>query len=333
MGKGGQLVVKEPIFLQPIFQERIWGGSRLRDIYNYPIESSLTGECWAISAHPNGESTVRCGKYKGLTLSELWNKHHELFDYYNSEEFPLLTKIIEANEDLSVQVHPDDYYAKEYENSELGKTECWYIIDCNEDADIIIGHYAQTKEEFIDKVKNKSWDQLLRRIKIKPGDFFYIPSGTLHAICKGTILLETQQNSDITYRIYDYNRRDKNGNLRELHLQKAIDVITTPHKEVKHPPNIILQRKSVLTNFIEGEYFTVSKWVIKEQLKMEQNQPFMLFSVIEGKGRLKTNGKQYELYKGDHFILPFKMDDFILKGNLQFIVSYPSSNIEGKINK
>jgi len=333
MLKGAKLIVKGPIFLQPIFHEKIWGGSRLRDIYNYPIESSLIGECWAIAAHPNGESNVRCGKYKGLKLSELWSKYPELFGYYESEKFPLLTKIIDANENLSVQVHPDDYYAQKYENGEHGKSECWYIIDCIEDADIIIGHNAQTKQEFINKVKNGSWDQLLQRIKIKPGDFFYIPSGTLHAICKGTILLETQQNSDTTYRVYDYNRRDKNGELRELHLQKAIDVITTPHKEIKCNSHVFKKNGATIITFMKGEYFTVAKWTIKDRLSMKQNQPFMLFSVIEGKGILKTNEQQYELYKGDHFILPYKLNKFNIKGNIQFIVSYPSSNIERKVDK
>ncbi|WP_129709827.1 mannose-6-phosphate isomerase, class I [Priestia megaterium] len=316
--------MKEPIFLTPIFQERIWGGSRLKDVYNYPIKSPLTGECWAISAHPNGESSVRCGKYKGLKLSELWNNHRQFFGNHGSEKFPLLTKIIDANEDLSVQVHPDDDYAKEHENGESGKTECWYIIDCTEGADIIVGHHAQTKQEFINKVKSGSWDQLLQRIKIKPGDFFYIPSGTLHAICKGTLLIETQQNSDTTYRVYDYNRRDENGNLRELHLQKALDVITIPHKESNFNPNVLKTNGATIITFIENDYFTVSKWIIKDQLSMKQNQTFMLFSVIEGKGFLETCGQKYELSRGDHFILPYELCNFNIKGNIQFIVSYPS---------
>ncbi|WP_280169439.1 mannose-6-phosphate isomerase, class I [Priestia megaterium] len=325
--------MKEPIFLTPIFQERIWGGSRLKETYDYPIKSPLTGECWAISAHPHGESSVRCGEHKGLTLSELWNNHRHLFGNHGSEKFPLLTKILDANEDLSVQVHPDDDYAKEHENGESGKTECWYVIDCAEDADIIIGHHAQTKKEFINKIKNGCWDQLLQRIKIKPGDFFYIPSGTLHAICKGTLLLETQQNSDTTYRVYDYDRRDKNGNLRELHLQKSLDVITIPHKESKFTPESFQTKEATIITFIKSDYFTVSKWIIKDQLSMKQNQLFMLFSVIEGKGFLETNKEKYALCKGDHFILPYELGNFNIKGNIQFIVSYPSSGIERQEDK
>ncbi|NGY80945.1 mannose-6-phosphate isomerase, class I [Bacillus megaterium] len=325
--------MKEPIFLNPIFHERIWGGSRLKDVYNYPINSPLTGECWAISSHPNGESTVRQGQYKDLKLSELWTNHRELFGHHESEVFPLLTKIIDAHEDLSVQVHPHDEYAKEHENGEFGKAECWYIIDCNKEADIIIGHYAQTKEEFINKIKKGKWEQLLQRIKIKPGDFFYIPSGTLHAICKGTLLLEIQQNSDTTYRVHDYDRRTKEGDLRELHLQKALDVITIPHKENKINPNSFRTKEATIISLLESEYFTVTKLIIRDQLRMKQNQPFILFSVIEGEGFLQLKEQHYELNKGDHFILPCGSEKFTIKGNIEIIISYPTSSTERKVDK
>ncbi|MGG1073093.1 mannose-6-phosphate isomerase, class I [Priestia megaterium] len=320
--------MKEPIFLQPIFQERIWGGIKLQEEYNYSIPSSLTGECWAISAHPHGQSIIKRGKYQGLTLSQLWSKHRELFGHFENNKFPLLTKIIDANDDLSIQVHPNDYYANKYENGELGKTECWYIIDCEKNAEIIIGHHARTKQEFIDKVKNRHWDQLLRRIKIKPGDFFQIPSGTLHAICKGTLLLETQQNSDTTYRVYDYDRFSENGSLRELHMEKAIDVITIPHVDTNVEPIITKTGEANIITFIECDYFTVYKWNIFNQLKVKQDRPFMLASVIKGEGILKTVEKEYVICKGDHFILPYKIEDFIILGNVQLVVSHPSVNLK-----
>ncbi len=316
--------MKEPLFLQPVFQERIWGGAKLREKYNYEIPSDLTGECWAISAHPNGQSIIRSGEYKGLTLEELWDNYRELFGNYDSERFPLLTKILDANDDLSVQVHPDDDYASKYENGELGKSECWYVIDCEKNAEIIIGHHAQTKESFIEKINNGQWNQLLRRIKIKPGDFFYIPSGTLHAICKGTLILETQQSSDTTYRVYDYNRFDQNGNLRELHLEKASDVTTVPYKENNIKPIIRKMGKSTMTTFVEEKYFTVCKWDVHNQLEMKQHQYFMLVSVIEGEGILRTEQQQYTIHKGDHFILPYNIDCFSVVGDVQIIASHPS---------
>ncbi len=221
----------QPLFLEPIFREKIWGGKGLEDKFAYKIPHNRTGECWAISAHENGPSTVENGPFSGKTLNEVWSSHPEVFGHYGGATFPLLTKILDANQDLSVQVHPDNVYANLYENGALGKTECWYIIDCKKGAEIVYGHNAKTKEEFIRAIENRDWDKLLRRVKIKPGDFFYVPSGTIHALCEGTIVLETQQTSDITYRVYDYERKDKDGKKRELHLRKAIDVINIPHIE------------------------------------------------------------------------------------------------------
>ncbi|MBY0074711.1 mannose-6-phosphate isomerase, class I [Priestia aryabhattai] len=309
-----------------MFQERIWGGRKLEEEYNYLIPSSLTGECWAISAHPHGQSIIKRGKYQQLTLSQLWSKHRHLFGHLKNNQFPLLTKIIDANDDLSIQVHPNDDYANKYENGELGKTECWYIIDCEKDAEIIIGHHAQTKQEFVEKVKNRQWSQLLRRIKIKPGDFFHIPSGVLHAICKGTLLLETQQNSDTTYRVYDYDRLNENGSLRKLHMEKAIDVITIPHVDTDVEPIITKTGAANIITFIQCDYFTLYKWDIFNQLKVKQDQPFMLASVIKGKGSIKMAEQEYVIRKGDHFILPYKIEDFIIVGNVQLIVSHPSVN-------
>lgn len=164
----------------------------------------------SISARPNGQSIVSQGQYEGTSLGELWKEYRELFGNMEGDVFPLLTKILDANNDLSIQVHPNDEYAFKYENGELGKTECWYVIDCEDDAEIIYGHTARPKEQFIEMIENGEWDKLLCRIKVKPGDFFYVPSGTIHALCSGVLILETQQSSDTTYRVYDYERIDKN---------------------------------------------------------------------------------------------------------------------------
>ncbi|RAK20386.1 mannose-6-phosphate isomerase type 1 [Anoxybacillus vitaminiphilus] len=316
-------MMKQPIFLRPIFQERIWGGTKLRDLYGYDIPSERTGECWAISAHPNGQSVVRFGEFEGMTLGELWDEHRELFGHYDSDRFPLLTKILDANEDLSVQVHPHDEYARIYENGELGKTECWYVIDCEEDAEIIFGHNASTKEELVEMIEKGQWDKLLRRVKVKPGDFFYVPSGTIHALCSGLLILETQQSSDTTYRVYDYDRRDKDGNLRELHLEKAIDVTTVPHVQEKVEPAVVKTAGATITTFVESEYFTVYKWDVHHQLELEQDKPFMLVSVIDGEGTIGTEEGEWEIRKGDHFILPYQLGTFRINGNVQMIVSHP----------
>ncbi|MED3835001.1 mannose-6-phosphate isomerase, class I [Peribacillus frigoritolerans] len=315
--------MNQPIFLTPIFQERIWGGDNLRKLYHYEIPSDRTGECWAISAHPNGQSVVQSGIYKGKSLSQLWNEYPELFGHFESENFPLLTKILDANEDLSVQVHPDDSYARKFENGELGKTECWYIIDCAEGAEIIFGHHAQTREEFMQMIEDNQWDKLLKRNEIKPGDFFYVPSGTIHALCKGTIVLETQQSSDTTYRVYDYERIDKKGLKRDLHLDKAIDVTRVPHQGVKFEPEITELEGSLFTKFIEEKYFAVYKWDVHRRLELKQDHHFMLVSVINGDAELKVGEDIYSLTKGMHFILPYQTGEFIIEGQANFIVSHP----------
>lgn len=313
--------MKEPLFLEPVFQERIWGGTALRDQFNYEIPSDLTGECWAISAHPNGPSIVKNGEFAGRTLIELWKDHPELFGEQSSPVFPLLTKILDANTDLSVQVHPDDAYANEHENGELGKTECWYIIDCAEDAEIIYGHTAMTKEEFVERVENNEWNELLRSVKIKPGDFFYVPSGTIHALGKGTVVLETQQSSDTTYRLYDYDRKDQDGNLRELHIEKSIDVSNIPHEDAKTNPVTKTIEGAEVTRFVQSDFFTVYKWEVNGKATFEF-EPFLLASVIDGKGELTLDGKTYPIEKGDHFIIPQHAGAFTVEGNADLIVSH-----------
>ncbi len=314
--------MNQPLFLQPVFQERIWGGTALKDQFNYDIPSDKTGECWAISGHPNGQSTVANGEYAGKTIGELWNEHRELFGGHPSPVFPLLTKILDANADLSVQVHPDDTYAKEHENGELGKTECWYIIDCDEGAEMIFGHTAGTKEEFVSKIENGEWDELLRRIPVKPGDFFYVPSGTIHALCKGTLVLETQQSSDTTYRVYDYDRRDAEGNTRELHIEKSIEVTTIPHRNADVQPSVEKRDGVEVTKFVEAEYFSVYKWQIDGYASFVQDQPFQLASVLDGEGTMKVHGETYALKKGDHFILPADVETFEVEGKMELIVSH-----------
>ncbi|MED3941491.1 mannose-6-phosphate isomerase, class I [Priestia megaterium] len=316
--------MKKPIFLEPLFQERIWGGNRLSKIYGYQTPSNRTGECWAISAHSNGQNVVRSGELKGKLLEDLWREFPDLFGHFESDRFPLLVKILDANDDLSVQVHPNDEYASEYEYGELGKTECWYIIDCDENADMIFGHRAQSKEEFIRMVDNGHWNDLLQRVKIKPGDFFYVPSGTIHALCKGTLVLETQQSSDTTYRVYDYDRRDDKGNLRELHLEKAIEVATVPHITSKVEPAFIKMSGGSIITFVEEDYFTVYKWDVQTEMELMQDAHFLLASVIEGEGTLCTQDGEYALQKGDHFILPHDLDSFKIKGTLQLISSHPN---------
>ncbi|MBD1383202.1 mannose-6-phosphate isomerase, class I [Metabacillus arenae] len=312
----------QPLFLKPLFKERIWGGTTLKEQFGYDIPNDHTGECWAISAHPNGPSVIKNGEFKGKTLDQLWKEHPELFAHTEGNVFPLLTKILDAGADLSVQVHPGDDYAKKNENGELGKTECWYIIDCKEEAELIYGHNAKSKEELVSMIENGQWDNLLRRLKIKPGDFFYVPSGTIHALCEGTLVLETQQSSDTTYRVYDYDRIGQDGNKRELHLEKAIDVTTIPHVDGTSNQQIEQVENAEITTFVKSDFFSVYKWSVHGEAAFNQDHPFMLVSVIKGSGKLITSEESFDFEKGTHFILPAGFGGFKLDGECELIVSH-----------
>lgn len=313
--------MKQPIYLEPVFKERIWGGTKLEELFGYEIPSRETGECWAVSAHPNGQSVVKDGPFKGMALGDLWANHQELF-HSNSKVFPLLTKILDASDDLSVQVHPDDTYAGEHENGELGKTECWYIVDAEPDAEIIYGHGANSKDQLAEWIHQGQWDQLLSKIKVKPGDFFYVPSGTMHALGKGIVVLETQQSSDTTYRVYDYDRKDSEGNTRELHLEKAIEVTTVPQAYENVSYETAQVQDAQVTTFVSNDFFTVQKWSLDGTAEFDANSKYVIVSIIAGTGELQADGHSYPLQKGDHLILPAGFGPYHLSGQLEAIASH-----------
>ena len=285
------------IFLKPLFHNKIWGGRRLAEEYGYDIPEGAVGECWAISAHPNGDCEVASGAFEGNTLSELWASHRELFGNAEGDRFPLLIKILDAKDDLSVQVHPDDTYAAEHENGSLGKSECWYILDAKENGDIVVGQNASSKEEFAAMVEQGKWSELLNYVPIKAGDFFRIDPGTVHAIRTGTLILETQQSSDITYRVYDYDR---------------LGEITAPEIDSK-------------TELMSCKYFSVEKYEIHEAKTIAQPWPFMCVSVIEGEGTVCAdggNGVEHRICKGSHFVAPALSGDLHFVGTMTLIVSH-----------
>ncbi|MFA5466509.1 MAG: type I phosphomannose isomerase catalytic subunit [Candidatus Izemoplasmatales bacterium] len=217
------------IRLYPLFARKIWGGNKLKEIYGDHLGESI-GECWGLSAHKSQSNLISGGPYQGMTFRELYLNNRELFGNYPAAEFPLLMKLIDAAKDLSIQVHPDEHYAAKKENQH-GKDECWYIIDAAPDARIIIGHNAKSSLEFKEYVGRNDYSGLLKVYPIKKGDYFYIPAGTIHAICENTLLFEVSQSSDVTYRVYDYDRLE-NGRPREMHLDKALEVIDYENKEL-----------------------------------------------------------------------------------------------------
>jgi mannose-6-phosphate isomerase class I len=285
--------------LKPLFYDKVWGGNKLKSDYKYNC-SDKTGEAWGISGHKSGSSTIENGAYAGKTLRELYSSNRELFGNYPTKEFPILIKVIDAADDLSIQVHPNDSYAREVENS-LGKTECWYILDADKDTDIIIGHKARTIQEFKEFVAKNDFESVLNIFPIKKGDQFNIYSGTIHAIRKGTVLLEIQQSSDVTYRLYDYNRLS-NGSLRELHLDKALDVIKCPDKSLaKEKPKHLFN------------YHILDNQGISENLSHKYGDYIF---ILEGKGKMNDT----EITKGD-FLVVTANSDYLLEGKFKYFKS------------
>ena len=312
--------MSEPLFLQSVMQEKIWGGTKLRDEFGYEIPSDKVGEYWAISAHPHGVSTIKNGRFAGQGLDKVYAEHRELFGNRQEPVFPLLTKILDANDWLSVQVHPDDHYAMEHEG-ELGKTECWYVIAADEGAEIIYGHSAQSREELRQQIEKKEWEKLLTKVPVKAGDFFYVPSGTMHAIGSGILILETQQSSDTTYRVYDFDRKDAQGNLRELHLEKSIDVLNIGAPANSRPVTVKADDLQS-TLLVASDFFAVYKWEVSGKVAIEKTVPYSLVSVLAG--MLTVDEKAYPIAKGDHFILPSDVEAWTFEGqDLEMIVSHP----------
>ncbi len=308
---------KEILWMNPVFKQMIWGGNKLGSKWGYEIPGENTGECWAVSAHPNGDCTIKEGTFAGKTLSQLWSEEPQLFGNAAGDRFPLLIKIIDANDDLSIQVHPDDTYAGKNENGSFGKTECWYILDAPEGATLVIGHNAKDKAELEDMIGSGRWEDFLREVPVKKGDFIQIDPGTVHAIKGGIEILETQQNSDITYRVYDYGRL-QDGKPRELHIEKSIDVITVPAKSVKESViNIATDAKNTMNELISCNYYRVWKLDVDGSMEISQEYPFLIMSVVEGDGLI--NGQL--LKKGDHFILPKGFGKAQLQGKMALIAS------------
>lgn len=303
------------LFTSPRFAHTVWGGDILRTEFGYDEPGDDIGECWGISAHSQGDVTIKNGFYEGISLSELWEKKRSLFGNIDGDRFPLLTKIISAKDDLSIQVHPDNAYAKVNENGSLGKMECWYVLDAKPGAKLVIGHNAKTKEELNSMIDNGEWNKLIRQIEVRKGDFIQIDPGCVHAICGGVTLLETQQSSDITYRLYDYDRQS-NGKLRELHLPQAKDVITVPSPSIDEMV-IHDEFDEDVVKLLTCECYEVYRINCHDELTLEFNKPFVLMSVVEGSGIIDSR----PIHKGDHFIVPAEYGKLNLLGNIKLIAS------------
>ena len=303
---------KELLRLEPVFQEKIWGGDRLRTVFHYDIPSDHTGECWAISGHPSGDCHVKNPEFAGETLGSLWKKRPDLFGNLPGDSFPLLVKIIDAKDDLSIQVHPDDSYAAVHEHGARGKTECWYVLDCDPGTTIVIGHNAKTREEMGRMVEERRWKELIREVPIQKGDFFQINPGCLHAIKGGTLILETQQSSDVTYRFYDYDRLS-DGKPRPLHIAQSLAVTQVPHSLEAPKQETCRQGGAEITHLVTCPYYAVYRVRLDGRWETNWEQPFVNVSITGGSGTLDGQ----PVSKGDHLLIPVGYGQMALEGNLE----------------
>lgn len=306
-----------PLKFENIYFEKIWGGRDL-SIFRDNLPDGNIGESWDIACHENGTSIIANGKYKGLSLTELIGIEKEklLGNKIQSDWFPLLIKLINSKSNLSVQVHPNDEYAKVVEG-EMGKTEVWYVVEANEDANIIIGTKNCTKEQFRKAIEEGNLENHMNKIPVKKGDIYYVKSGLIHAIGEGLIIAEIQQNSDTTYRVYDYNRG------RELHIDKALDVVDLNLECKKSEGLTVFKDGYSKTSYCISKDFLLEKYNIKTSLEEESDiDRFYIFTCVEGKGIIKYNNGKESIKKGDSILIPATLGKYKITGNLEILKSY-----------
>lgn len=292
--------------------ERLWGSYYFRDVLKITTSNEKIGEMWSCSALKNNESFITNGPLKGRTLKDVYENRPDLFMFPKEKEFPLLIKLISSTDRTSVQVHPNDEYALKHENS-LGKTEGWLILDAKEDTNLIIGHNAKNKTELLSTINTGNIDSILNTTKVTKGDFFPIPAGTLHAIGKDVLILEIQQSSDITYRFYDYRRKDKNGKERELQINKVMDVIKyTPYKEK-------IRNCNDITNGLlyKNEYFAIRTVLIKKKHIVKNNNGYLLVTNTGGNLFVGSHG----LKLGETFIITSLCKEITITGSGRILIA------------
>ena len=303
-----------PLRFEKVFIEKVWGGREFEKSLNMTLPEKVNiGESWEISAHPNGMSIVENGPLKGKSLQDIYNEYkgkltgEKVYNEYK-ERFPLLIKYLDVNDRLSIQVHPDDEVALKKHN-ELGKNESWFIMEASDDAVLIMGmKEGVTKEKFLEKTKNNDFTDLFEEIKVKKGDLIDITPGMVHASLKGSVLFaEIQENSDITYRIYDFDRVESNGKKRELHLEDAAQVIDFNKKAIVI--NTDFSHGEKRKNIIRKKYYSIDKIRIEDEMDDISNESMIIYSVLEGEGELIFNNKEDKkeelgIKKGESLLIP-----------------------------
>jgi mannose-6-phosphate isomerase len=311
-----------PLVFEPILKDRIWGGTKLQSVLHKNILSPTTGESWELSAVAGDVSVVKNGSMQGTSLTQLLDKYQdailgkEVVKQFGNQ-FPLLFKFLDAREDLSIQVHPNDQLAKERHNS-FGKTEMWYVMQADAGAKLIVGFKNDaSKEAYLQHLENNTLVSLLDEIPVQKGDVFFLETGTVHAIGAGTVIAEIQQTSDITYRLYDFDRRDVTGNLRELHVELALDAINY-HKVDAQKQYATTRNESNVA--VSCPYFTTSVLPLAGTVtKHNDGRSFRVYMCTEGEFSIRCNQDHYSFTKGDTVLLPAVISDYQIVGQANLL--------------
>lgn len=316
-----------PIKLKPAFKDYLWGGTRLRDDFGKDCDFDKIAESWELSCHKDGNSVVADGEFAGLTLAQYIEKEGKSVLGTNCEKFenfPILIKLIDAKDNLSVQVHPNNEYAQRVEG-EYGKTEMWYVVDCDEGASLLYGFkHNITKEEFRERIENNTLLEVTNSVPVKKGDVFFIEAGTLHAIGKGILIAEIQQNSNTTYRIYDYGRVGADGKPRQLHIDKAVDVTNLCPAKPYPQSEPVDMGGWTKKRLAKCEYFTVDVINVDTSATLEADKSsFVNILVLDGGCVLSSEGNDaVELKKGDSVFIPAGLGKFELTGKCSAVMTH-----------
>lgn len=318
-----------PLLLRPSGKDYLWGGNRLNDEFEKQMKISPLAETWECSTHPDGPSYVVGGEYDGMELAEVLRQHPEYLGERHKGEntLPILIKFIDAKQDLSVQVHPTDEYAKEHENGQLGKTEMWYVLDAGREASLVYGlNQRCTKEEIRQSIAEGTVMQYLQKVPIRKDDVFFIQAGTIHAIGAGALVAEIQENSNLTYRLYDYGRIGKDGKKRELHIDKALDVANLDSSaEPRQPLRVLKYRQGVASELLTRcKYFEVHRMIVNTERRQKVHYradeiAFRVLLCVHGCGTITYEGGEITFYKGDCVFVPAASETLTIHGQAQFL--------------
>lgn len=316
-----------PLQFEPILKHRIWGGEKLKAQFNKPIVSKTTGESWELSTIAGDISVVSNGDFKGKLITDLIDLHpneilgSKVYKRFGTE-FPLLFKFLDAKENLSIQVHPNDELAKKRHNS-FGKTEMWYVMQADDGAEIIVGFKENaTQDEYLESLGKKKITSLLNEVEVHEGEVFFLETGTVHSIGAGIVIAEIQQTSDVTYRIYDFDRRDENGEMRELHTDLALDAINYHKIETQ---KIYFKEPNTANPIVDCPYFTTNFIPLTERTLIEKSgKSFTVYMCVDGNFTLTVNGSDFFYKKGDTVLIPAELENYYLSGTASILEIYIS---------